>query len=482
MEIVPLRTSALVLPARYIRLFLLSLAGIASAGCVLSLAEPSLAFWIIAASVGGVLIFASAGFQPFSFVFIVGLTHLIFYPLAGFLNLLLESPAVRPDLWDSVEQAMAGGAVGCFALAFGSWLSRYVPEGKTDLPDFVIPRTIILLAIAIQSVAAVLLLSLGLYFHSSVRADYAFQNVQYVNAVVFASWVGHAALFLQVYRYYRTGKIIDVFLATGGVIFAIALFAPSGSRTQAFQFVPLLAFLFLALEKRSIVKYTILGIMIIIGLFLVVGIGIYRDLVGLGILSEQEGIAPIVVSIHLGMDTLEDAAALTVHRLSDFAATGRIIDYTPDRIPYRGFGDIIDWWQMFLPGAIRPDIDLAMDGARETVKYGVSFSMDHSSSPVMIIGDLFGRGGWVALFVGMTMIGFVLGIIDRQILFRVNPFTVVFFALFGRHILSIVSSSTLNVFVVLTRELILMYAISYVLIKVVALLVGGNFRWEKAFK
>jgi len=482
MEVVPLRTSALVVPAKYIRLFLLSVAGIASAGWILSLAEPRIAFWIITASVGGILVLASAGFRPFSFVFIVGLTHLIFYPLAGFLNLLLEYPAVRPDLWDSVEQAMAGGAVGCFALAFGSWLSRCVPEGKNDLPDFVIPRTIILFSIAIQSVAAVLLLSLGLYYHSSVRGDYAFQNIRYVNALVFASWVGHAALFLQVYRYYKTGKIIDVLLATGGVIFAIALFSPSGSRTQAFQFVPLLALMFLSLEKRSIVKYTVLGIMIIFGLILTVGIGMYRDLVGMGILSDHEGIAPIVEAIHLGMETLDESEALVVHRMSDFVATGRIIDYTPDIIPYRGFGDIIDWWQMFLPGAIRPDIDLALDGARETVKYGVSFSTDYGSSLVMIIGDLFGRGGWFALVVGMTALGFVLGVFDRQILSMVSPFTVIFFALFGRHILSLVSSSTLDVFVVLTRELILMYVFSYVLTLVVVFLGNRNFHWGKVFE
>ena len=482
MEIVFLRTSALVVPGRYISFFLVSLAGIASAGWILGFAEPRLAFWIIAASVGGILVLASAGFRPFSFVFIVGLTHLIFYPLAGFLNLLLENPAVRADLWDSVEQAMVGAAIGCFALAVGSWLSRCVPEGKKDLPDFVISRTIILFSIAIQSIVAFLLLSLGLYYHSSVRVDYAFQNIQYANALVFASWVGHAALFLQVYRYYKTGKIIDVLLATGGVIFAIALFSPSGSRTLAFQFVPLLALMFLSLEKRSIVKYAVLGIMIVFGLFLAVGIGMYRDLVGLGILSEKEGISPTVGAIRTGMENLDESEALVVQRMSDFVATGRIIDYTPEIIPYRGFGDIVDWWQMFLPGALRPDIDLAMDSARETVKYGVAFSTDYGSSPVMIIGDLFGRGGWFSLVVGMTVLGFVLGVMDQQILSQLSPFTVIFFVLFGRHILSLVSSSTLNIFVVLTRELILMYVISYVLARVVAFLGNRNFNWGKVLE
>jgi uncharacterized membrane protein YcaP (DUF421 family) len=100
----------------------------------------------------------------------------------------------------------------------------------------------------------------------------------------------------------------------------------------------------------------------------------------------------------------------------------------------------------------------------------------------MIIGDLFGRGGWFSLVIGMTVLGFVLGVIDRQILSQVSPFTVIFFVLFGRHILSVVSSSTLNIFVVLIRELILMYIISYVLTRVVAFLGNRNFRWGTIFE
>jgi hypothetical protein len=450
-----------------------SLAGIASVGWILSIAEPRLAFWIIAASVGSILVLASAGFRPFSFVLMVGLTHLIFYPLAGFLNLLLEIPAVRADLWDSVEQAMAGGAIGCLSLAFGSWLSRFVTARRTKFPDFTPPRIAVLISVAIQVIVASLLMLLGLYYHSSVTGDYAFHNIYYVNTLVIISWVGHVGLFLQVYRYSKTGKTYDALLASGAIILTIALFAPSGSRTQALQFLPLLLFLFLTLEKRILVKYTILGIVVVMGLLLTVGMGIYRDLSGLGILSGKEGIAPIFDAFRLGTESIGESEALIVQRMSDFVATGRIIDYTPDTIPYRGFEDVGDWWQMFLPGVFRQDIELALDGARETVRYGVSTSTEFGSTPVMIIGDLYGRGGWFALVLGMGMIGFALGTLDRRVLFRINSFTVIFFALFGRHIFSLVSISTLNVFVILTRELVLMLLLTYVLNRAVAF-IGGK--------
>ena len=477
MEIVPLRTSGLVVPAKYIGLFLLSVAGIASAGWILSLADPRLAIGIIGAFIGSFAVLATARFCPFSLVFLVGLTHLIFYPLAAFLNLLLDTPAVRPDLWDSVDLAMAGGAIGCLSLAFGSCLSRFVPARRTEFPDFTPPRVTGLISIAIQIIVASLLFALGLYYHSSVTGEYAFHNIHYVNALVIISWAGHAGLFLQVYRYSKTGKTYDALLATGVIIFTIALFAPSGSRTQTFQFLPLLAFLFLTIEKRILVKYAILGIVVVMGLLLTVGMGIYRDLSGLGILSEKEGIAPIFDMFRSGMESLDESEALVVQRLSDFVATGRIIDYTPGAIPCRGFKDVGDWWQMLLPGVFRPDIELAMDGARETVKYGVSTSTEFGSSPVMIIGDLYGRGGWFALVLGMGMIGFALGTLDRRILFRTSPFTVIFFALFGRHIFSLVSSSTLNVFVMLTRELVLMLLLTYALNRAVAFIDRKTFVW-----
>jgi hypothetical protein len=353
-------------------------------------------------------------------------------------------------------------------------------KGK-GFSKFIIPQSIIVFSIVIQSIVFFLLLSMGLYYHSSINEEYALQNIVYLNSLNIAAWVGHAALFLQVYRFYQTGKIMDVMLAVGGVIFSIVLFVPSGSRGQAFQFIPLLALMFLTLENKYIVKCVAIGLMVVFGLLLTMGMGTYRDFVGQGILSEKEGIVPIIEATRIGMETLDKSKILIVHRLSDFVATGRIIDYSPDIIPFRGFGDIIDWWQMFLPGAIRPDFELAMDGARETVRYDVAYSTQFGSSPVMIVGDLYGRGGWSIVVIGMVGIGFILGVLDRQFLFQMSPFAVIFFVLYGRHILSVASSSLLNVFIIFTRELILMYVISYVLTEIVSYLGNENFRWRKIF-
>jgi hypothetical protein len=119
---------------------------------------------------------------------------------------------------------------------------------------------------------------------------------------------------------------------------------------------------------------------------------------------------------------------------------------------------------MFLPGFLRPQVMLANDGARLALAYGVSID-DLSSSPVMIIGDLYSRAGWSAVALGMTLVGFLLGWLDRLLLNRQALFSILLFALLGREIFSIVSMSLLNAFVLFTREVIVMYMLAFVLFR-----------------
>ena len=81
----------------------------------------------------------------------------------------------------------------------------------------------------------------------------------------------------------------------------------------------------------------------------------------------------------------------------------------------------------------------------------------------MIIGDLFSRWGWPGVLLGMAIIGFILRLIDMHILFRWDTFTVIFYVLFGRFIITIVSTSVVNIFVLFTRDLLLMVLIAYLL-------------------
>ena len=81
----------------------------------------------------------------------------------------------------------------------------------------------------------------------------------------------------------------------------------------------------------------------------------------------------------------------------------------------------------------------------------------------MIIGDLFSRWGWPGVLLGMAVIGFILRLVDVRILIRWDTFTVLFYLLFGRFVTTIVTTSVVNIFVMFTRDLLLMAIIAYVL-------------------
>jgi hypothetical protein len=65
----------------------------------------------------------------------------------------------------------------------------------------------------------------------------------------------------------------------------------------------------------------------------------------------------------------------------------------------------------------------------------------------------------------MTLVGFLLGWLDRLLLNRQALFSILLFALLGREIFSIVSMSLLNAFVLFTREVIVMYMLAFVLFR-----------------
>ena len=88
---------------------------------------------------------------------------------------------------------------------------------------------------------------------------------------------------------------------------------------------------------------------------------------------------------------------------------------------------------------------------------------------------------------GMAIIGFILRLVDVRILNRWDTFTVLFYLLFGRFVTTIVSTSVVNIFVMFTRDLLLMAIIAYVLARLSNLnnsthkkvLVGGHL-WNQS--
>ena len=202
---------------------------------------------------------------------------------------------------------------------------------------------------------------------------------------------------------------------------------------------------------------------------LIYGMGQYRGLRNVELLSFNEKLdasvqSPLAFYARGGRGLIP--LAEVVSRFSDYTAVGRIIADTPDQIPYRGSEQLDKLWQIFVPGFLQliPERINLNDGADLCDLYGITKSRFMTgTSPAMIIGDLFSRWGWGGVVLGMAVIGFILRQIDLRMLSRWDTFTVLFFVLFGRYVMTIVSSSLVNIVVVLSRELLTMVLVAYFL-------------------
>jgi hypothetical protein len=469
-ELRPKRTSALTIDAR--------LGWILLATMIFSLPfikEGDL--WVfgaaIAATVACLLAMAAVGYDITSLVSIVALTHLLFFPMAVWGNLLLPVPAIRWDLWVDTQLAMWGCTVGVLGLGLGAFLAgRLTPPTRKSSPG---SRTLPLPSFKFNLILALLIvpicfiqLVLGLYYHSAI-IDYKLENLFYLNLINIAKYISDSGIFLQTFRYCRTRSSREGYWAIAFCVMHIIILMPSGSRTGALAFFPLLFLAYLKWESNTFRKVLAVLVTLVFIPALIYGIGQYRGLKNVDLLSFNEKLdaslqSPLAFYTKGGRELIP--LAEVVSRFSDYIAVGRIIAYTPDFIPYRGSEQLDNLWQIFVPGFLHfiPDRINLLDGADICDLYGVTKSKYMvGTSPAMIIGDLFSRWGWGGVVLGMAVIGFLLRQIDLRMLSRWDTFTILFYVLIGRHITMIVSTTVVNIFVMFTRELLAMALLAYLL-------------------
>jgi hypothetical protein len=430
-------------------------------------------FSTIAAATACLLALASVGYTLTSFVAIVALTHFVFYPLAAWGNLMLPVPAVRLDLWVDTQLAMWGCTVGVLALALGAKVANLLNKRRVSatiqmFSNLTTLKSNILLA-SLSIFPVLLMVALGIYYHSAV-ADFNLDNTWSLNLIFMLLKISYCGLFLQVFRYTRTHASRDAWWATILCLLPICLFLPSGSREWTIGFLPLLMLAFSEWEtnlRRKI--WTWSGVILII-IILIPGIEFYRGEKGVGKLSWEGKFQTALQATTSQGKGLDDSFQTTIRRLSDYVATGRIISDTPEVINYRGTEGMEDWWQIFVPGflnIISHRIDLT-EGIVIGDLYGITHTRDRAgSAPAMIIGDLFSRWGWPGIILGLMTLGFILRQLDLRIFNYWNTFKVIFFVMFGDFVVKMVSSTLLNIFVALFRDLAVLAFISYLLARMI---------------
>lgn len=430
----------------------------------------TVAWSAVFAAMACVAAIAAVSYRIMSFITIFCVMTLAAYPLAVFANLLLEQPVVRDDLWPQTHWAMWGCAVGSLCLALGASAANLSRRKSEDIPRaaFSFPVAPVSFSLGLFSILPAVAWAkwyLGLYFHSSIQ-PYNFAAQHYLNSLEHMTWIAYVGIFLQVVRFIEKQTAKDGVVALVMVVIAIALFLPSGNRMQAIGFLPLLLIAYLSWEAHLKRKVVLVLITAVCGATIFYSMSIWRNNPQLktGTFTEQAlRFSDAVVNRKL--DTNNGSPSYQfIYRFSEYVATGRIIDATPRPYPYRFFEGMGSWWQILVPGFLRPasgQINF-MDGAEIALKYGVTKDRQ-SSVPVMLLGDLFSRFGWGGIAAGMFMVGFVLRKLD-SIPAGNNMFLgVIFFVLFARIVWQLHTDSLLVAVAYLTRELFVIYISSFVL-------------------
>lgn len=428
---------------------------------------PQIAIASIAASVLTMLLLSSVNYSCFSSVTIYSLMAFVSYPVAVYANLLLESPAVRPDLWEETGFALSGYIIGVVFMYFGVKVHKFFSRNNEKHADDVCVVTSVRFNFAVASIVlfvVILKLKLGLYYHGSI-VSFSGENNGYLNLLEHLSWLSYCGMFLQVYRYIATKSKKDLFFALILVSVPMLAFLPSGSREQAFGYMPLLILFYLYFEKSFKAQVTALSMALLIGVPLMIIVGIYRDIKGVADVSGAEKYAAFQIAASAAQSEKIDSKRIIVGRLSDFVATGRIIAKTPEEFPFSGFTGMEEWWQVFLPGFLRPSSSSLnfTEGAVETQRYRVS-NGEWTSTPIMILGDLFRRFDWWGIVCGMFIFGYVLSAIDLILSSQKKVFFIVFGVLFFRFVWRLYVDSLLISFSAFTRDILLVYLVSKVLV------------------
>ncbi|MBI5249952.1 MAG: O-antigen polysaccharide polymerase Wzy [Desulfomonile tiedjei] len=432
------------------------------------------------AAVACLLCIAATGHRLMSFVSVAALSHLVFYPVAATLNLMLEQPAVRSDLWASTPLAMWACALGCFAMAIGATLRHMAPRRNSSrtpsAKHFIIKAEANLCIWAAGLAPAVLLqLTLGLYDARFVEDVLGLieKTQHYNNVIAYLMRIAQVGMLLQLYRAMNTRSTRDFIVFFGMAAVFVLAFLPTGSRGLAYGWVPWFFVFYLTLERKSPRAASVLVVLLAVFSILTVVAGYYRigDQYGKQLADRYQSMAEIAANQSPTFDESKYLEPI-VERLSDYTNTGRIIDYTPGTTPFRGAHGLDQLWIMAIPKifirerATLASLDASMDDYGVTEAY-----LGRGSSPCMIIGDLFSRWGWAGVIVGMFLIGVVLAALSKYCLDGWTVQNICFYALFAPYVAGLHNVGVFVLVVSFTRELLICWLIS----KVMAFVLTGMF-------
>ena len=431
-------------------------------------------FWSLLTIFVIFLIIRLVKFNLTSFLVIFSLGIFTYFPAAALLNLILSESAIDYNLWMTADLAQLSAFVGLIGFYLGAAFHKMNIKSRSLTPmihnvvEFTFPSAFTNgFLVSFLAVVALLKLSLGTYYHGSTGL-YQFDNAIYNNLFRWISSIGYIGIFFQLGKWLVSKKQRDFILLVIFLSIAIGIFLPTGSRTAAIGFLPLILLLYSRWEKNRLRLFLLSGgALFIIVIIIVSGQLVRASNTTIGKSSTISGAFSLYSSTVIEQSSTafeENTMTDFVARLSDFRAVGRVIDWTPDRLPYRWLDGVDTWWQIAVPKFLRPVENLInfQDGAVQVVRYGI---YGGGSSPIMIFGDLFSRFGWIGLFLGMFFLGAILCGLDFYFHNKGPAFRLALWVLISPLIYNFATSTLLVVVTSLTRDLLIVFIISKLIIK-----------------
>ena len=404
-----------------------------------------------------------------SFIFII--MHIIQYPIAAFILGSLESKslAVTMDEYDLTPFAMKFLILAMCGLISGIYFFNLLLRKKntTKIESLIPTHSIIIITLLICYIFYIFFLIITkTYFHINA-GEFNFDNANTFGFVGYLSYLGYVGLALQIVNYSISKSNKNLYILLLYFFIVIVFMVPSGSRRFILLPILLSIVIYLAINKISYKRIIYFFSFTILLLFAIPILDFIRnDMSNHSNFLVKFNSITAITKILDGKD-FYTIIALLARRLTDYISVGFIYQYIViENHNFIGFGDLLAAPSFLIPTLIRPDLGLSFI-YDAIIMEKIGFRLDiGGSSPMMLIGDLFFRGGYLSIFIGYFIIGFIFELISQRIISKPKIFGIIIFTLMFDSLSMMHSMTILKVFVLLTKQLIIFYLIAIIIIKI----------------
>lgn len=348
---------------------------------------------------------------------IFGLTHFVTFPFAG---VLVEAHPYLDgyNLLSTLPLALRAQSIAMvvFGLAYFYFLPKY-GRSKQDrpiqMPNVNLLKLSFMLFTSFYFIGLSMQITLGIYWHAAVLRHQT--NLSYI--VYLLTELGLLGTVVAAILQYemKSKKWYNIRWLLVIVMFLLSALSGKGG-TSAFLLILQIYIEFLYRRSFSIKK---IFFILLIFLSFVPAVMYYRALDPFRI-ADQSWLGRTKLFVNYGVGSIlkkektweYSPIDLFALRAFEGGTAGRIIAMTPSSIRFAYLDDLEGLLFIWIPRSIFPSKPRLDDGAFISAEYGVG-AIGGGTAPPMLIGDLYRRGGYVGILLGMAIMGLIVAKITK---------------------------------------------------------------------